>query len=107
MGSSHDEEGPSSHLNLQQRVELDDVPSRRDILTNEQKRATRFSSIDVMANGTISISSSEFTLPSYFSVDLSTEENYRELHSDDLDFYGDYECVRKTLDYSYHGVSTQ
>jgi hypothetical protein len=66
----------------------------------EKKRPTRFSSIDVMANGKISISSTDFTLPSYFSVDLSTEENYS---SDSLDFYGDYDCVRSTLDYSYHG----
>jgi len=62
----------------------------------------RFTSIDFMSNGNFSVASADFTIPSYFSVDLSTEENY---NSDDLDFYGDYDTVRSTLDYSYHGVS--
>lgn len=99
MTSSRDVE---SSERLQQNIEVGVASSRRDVLVNEQKRANRFSSIDVMSNGNMSISSTGFTLPSYFSVDLSTEENYS---SDSLEFYGDYECVRRTLDYSYHGAS--
>ena len=47
------------------------------------------------------MASADFTLPSNFSVELSTEENYS---ADDMEFYGSYECVRRTLDYSYHGM---
>ncbi|KAL3776817.1 hypothetical protein ACHAWO_002983 [Cyclotella atomus] len=100
MGSYQDSESSSdAHTSKSNNIQ-GDSSSRTAMLIAEQKRPNRFSSIDVMANGNISISSAGFTVPSYFSVDLSTEENYS---SDDLEFYGDYECVRKTLDYSYHG----
>lgn len=103
MGTYADSESSSdAHDSASNNAQGGDLPSRTAMLINEQKRHNRFSSIDVMANGNISIASAGFTLPSYFSVDLSTEENYS---SDDLEFYGDYECVRKTLDYSYHGAS--
>ena len=101
MGSYQDSESSSdAHTSKSNNIQ-GDLSSRTAMLIAEQKRPNRFSSIDVMANGNISISSAGFTVPSYFSVDLSTEENYS---SDDLEFYGDYECVRKTLDYSYHGA---
>ena len=34
-----------------------------------------------------------------FRVDVSTEENHR---ADDMNFYGKYSHIRKTLDYNYH-----
>ena len=67
----------------------------------KDRRYGRYTSIDIMSNHTISVASVGFTIPSYFSVDVSTEENYS---ADDMEFYGTYDCIRKTLDYSYHGM---
>lgn len=76
-------------------------PLSRSEIQTEHKRFGRYSSIDIMSNHTISVASAGFTIPSYFSVDVSTEENYS---ADDMEFYGSYDCIRKTLDYSYHGM---
>jgi len=70
----------------------------------KDRRYGRYTSIDIMSNHTISVASGGFTIPSYFSVDVSTEENYS---ADDMEFYGTYDCIRKTLDYSYHGNYTK
>lgn len=41
-----------------------------------------------------------YPIPSYFSLDMSTEENYGIQH---MEFYGPFETIRSNLDYSYHG----
>lgn len=99
MGSSQYPQSSS-----ESRGEVDDLISEmKEISASSAPRRSnkRFTSIDFMLNGNISVASADFTLPSSFSVDLSTEENYS---ADDMEFYGDYECVRRTLDYSYHGT---
>jgi hypothetical protein len=104
MGSAQDSESSDDHLRRGTEQE-DLVPATPAHSITEKKRPPmlpRFSSIDVMAGGKISVASTGYTLPSYFSVEKSTEENYS---TDGLNFYGVYETVRSSLDYSYHGVS--
>mmetsp|Transcript_16007 Transcript_16007/g.34672 ORF Transcript_16007/g.34672 Transcript_16007/m.34672 type:complete len:479 (-) Transcript_16007:3097-4533(-) len=52
-----------------------------------------------MQNGRTSPVSPTYTIPSYFSLDMSTEENYGE---ENMDFFGPFEGIRSNLDYSYH-----
>lgn len=44
--------------------------------------------------------SNSYDLPSYFSFDLSTQENYG---SEDEEFYGPFRGIRSELDFVYHG----
>ncbi|KAL7518372.1 hypothetical protein ACHAWX_003815 [Stephanocyclus meneghinianus] len=106
MGSAQDPESSDDRL-LRGAEQEDLVPAMSAHAITEKKRPPmlpRFSSIDVMANGKISVASTGYTLPSYFSVDKSTEENYS---TDGLNFYGVYETVRSSLDYYYHGNYTK
>lgn len=52
----------------------------------------------------ISTTSAEFTVPSNFSTDESTEDNHG---THNREFYGSYESIRKTLDYSNFGVCSK
>ena len=64
--------------------------SSSTITTNERSVVGRLSS-------SLSLS---YTIPSYFSLDVSTEENYG---TEKMDFYGPFKGIRASLDYSYHG----
>lgn len=51
-------------------------------------------------DGKSSLRSPSYSIPSYFSLDMSTEENYG---VESMEFYGPFASIRASLDYSYHG----
>ena len=42
-------------------------------------------------------------IPNYYSVDMSTQENYGVENNDDEEYYGKFRKIRASLDFEYHG----
>ncbi|KAL9190466.1 hypothetical protein ACHAXT_007677 [Thalassiosira profunda] len=87
-------------LGLVARLFLDDCDESIAVMTEDRGRHSTPHSRRHPLQGAAEGWDASYDVPSYFLLDLSTQENYG---VEDREFYGQFKQIRAGLDYDYHG----
>ncbi|KAL7460190.1 hypothetical protein ACHAXS_000652, partial [Conticribra weissflogii] len=104
MGASSNSSGPTKKESQEQSLHEQLLEQKHENIRQSVYRKSRHPPQqilnEVQTTADNGHGSPSYSIPSYFSLDLSTEENYG---VENMDFYGPFASIRASLDYSYHG----